>query len=39
MAKPKDEPTFLIQAFALIEDHYSQPGSEKDYGMKIGDHK
>jgi hypothetical protein len=39
MAKQKDEPSFLIQAFALIEDHYSQPGSDKDYGMKIGDHK
>jgi hypothetical protein len=39
MAKQKDEPTFVSQAFALIEDHFSQPGSENEYSMKIGDHK
>jgi 3-methyladenine DNA glycosylase/8-oxoguanine DNA glycosylase len=35
----KSEPTFIEQAFAIIEETYSIPGAEKEHGMKIADHK
>jgi hypothetical protein len=37
--KENKEPTFIEQAFAIIEETYSIPGSEKEHGMKIADHK
>ena len=39
MADENKEPTFIDQAFALIEEHYAIPNADKEHGMKIGDHK
>jgi hypothetical protein len=37
MENPKNEPVFLDQAFAIVEESFKDSG--KDHGMKIADHK
>jgi cell division protein ZapA (FtsZ GTPase activity inhibitor) len=39
MIKENKDPTFIEQAFAIIEETYSVPGADKEHGMKIADHK
>jgi uncharacterized protein (UPF0335 family) len=39
MEKEKKEPTFLEQAFAIIEEHYADAKDGRTYGMTIMDHK
>ena len=35
----KKDPTFIEQAFAIIEETYANNDGDKEHGMKIGDHK